>query len=178
MIKIIIACIGVSGLGFLVRWAIHDIEYETSPFKLIKKLFPGCTEAYKQGLPCISFETFVSIYNVNPKRWHLEDPYWGYVGYKGKDDWQIFGERIYWKTTRDRKRYAKWYKVEKKRLEEKESQKIVIKMTNIALEDIEELKWKINKDLSDNLSNIAKEKENNQTLYEQIMQSYKIGEKQ
>lgn len=68
------------------------------------------TSWYEEGNPSLSFEEFLSFYNINPGRWEVKDAYdwdgepYNMLVYYAKEGKLIFS----WKTNRDRNDYLKW----------------------------------------------------------------------
>ena len=171
----------VGGVGIIVNFLFEP----KASWRAVKTFFSKHfgfkkqkTEAYKQGKTCISFDTFISIYKVNPERWHLEDPCWGYVHYKGKDTWLLYGDKIYWETNNDVKKYKKWYEEEQLRLAREQSAVQLREMTELALSDIEALKNKINQNAQSEFERIDKEKERNLQFYCDLVTSTSLTPEQ
>ena len=68
------------------------------------------TSWYEEGNPSLSFEEFLSFYNINPGRWEVKDAYdwdgepYNMLVYYAKEGKLIFS----WKTNYDRNDYLKW----------------------------------------------------------------------
>lgn len=68
------------------------------------------TSWYEEGNPSLSFEEFLSFYNINPGRWEVKDAYdwdgepYNMLVYYAKEGKLIFS----WKTNHDRNDYLKW----------------------------------------------------------------------
>ena len=169
MIAGIVGTLCFLALGFAVWGIIADIGYDTTPWAQVRRGCSHYTDAYRQGLACITFDFFVSLYQVNPDRWELEDPTWGYIRYKGEN--LYWYDRVYWKTREDIKQYKKWYKEELVRQSEHKSAEKIKEISEIGLKDIEALKNKINQNVQFEFERIDKERENNKSRYYQIMTS-------
>ena len=169
MIAGIVGTICFLGFGFLIWLIIADIGYDTTPWAQVRRGCSHYTDAYRQGLVCITFDFFVSLYQVNSDRWELEDPMYGYIRYKGEDT--VWYDRVYWKTKEDIKQYKKWYKEELVRQSEQKSAEKIKKISEIGLRDIERLKQQINKNAQSEFERIDKERENNKSFYYQVMTS-------
>lgn len=170
MIVSIIVTLCFLGVGFL-SWMIADLAYDTTPWAQVIRGCSHYTDAYRQGLACITFDFFVSLYKVNPDRWDLEDPIYGYIRYKGESRYSFEYERVYWKTRADIKQYCRWYREELKHQSEEKSAQRIKEITELGLKDIEALKNKINQNAQSEFERIDKERENNKSFYYQVMTS-------
>jgi len=169
MISKILLIVGLLMFGFAVWGMVADIGYDTTPWAQVRRGCSHYTDAYRQGLACITFDFFISLYQVNPDRWELEHPSWGYIRYKGERS--IWYNRVYWKTKEDIKQYKKWYKEELMRQSEQKSAEKIKEISEIGLKDIEALKNKINQNAQSEFERIDKERESNKSFYYQVMTS-------
>lgn len=97
------------------------------------------TEWYKEGKPCLSFEEFISFYNVNPSRWKVEEEWdlknfevYNIIIYFAKGERLIFG----WKTDHDRNDYLEWAKNNERRKRDIKTAETLAKLTKNVREDI------------------------------------------
>lgn len=97
------------------------------------------TEWYKEGKPCLSFEEFISFYNINPGRWKVEEE-WDSTNYEMYNILTYFakGEKLIfsWKTDRDRIDYLEWAKNKERQERDIKTAKILAKLTKNVREDI------------------------------------------
>lgn len=97
------------------------------------------TSWYEKGKPCLSFEEFLSFYNVNPDRWKITEE-WDY------DDDELYNILIYhtqegnlifgWKTNHDRKDYLEWTKNKERREQDIKTAETLAKLTKDIRKDI------------------------------------------
>ena len=180
MIKEILGAIAILILFIAFLFSLitmSDIGFGAILKKIRDTIFPAkYTSDYKEGKPCITFDFFISLYNVNPERWYLRD-YGNSIGYK-EEDWRLYGTDVYWKTRQDRKKYFKWLKGELRRQADEETAKLLTMMSQNGLEDIEKLKQKIHSTTAAELERIDKEKQKHEYTYEQILENagYKLNE--
>ena len=96
------------------------------------------TSWYEEGKPCLSFEEFLSFYNVNPGRWEIQDGFDLYDNpcsiliYYAKGDKLIFG----WKTNRDRDDYLEWKKNKERQERDIKTAETLAKLTKNVREDV------------------------------------------
>lgn len=97
------------------------------------------TSWYKEGKPCLSFEEFISLYNVNPDKWKITeewdwDNYENYniIIYSAQRDVLTFG----WKTDHDRIDYLKWAGNKKRYEQNIKTAETLAKLTKDVRKDI------------------------------------------
>ncbi|MBO7715392.1 MAG: hypothetical protein J6S85_17650 [Methanobrevibacter sp.] len=134
---------------------------------LIQSIFKD-TSDYKAGKPCITFDFFLSLYKVNPDRWHLRD-FGNSIGYK-TEEWQTFGTDVYWKTNKDRRKYFRWLKGELKRKAQEESNKVIKTISEQGLKDIENLKKEIKNVTMNELMRIEAERDRYCDFYTKLLE--------
>jgi hypothetical protein len=95
----------MSGLIFFISCVVVIIGIIIYNIKRVRY-----TSWYEEGNPSLSFEEFLSFYNINPGRWEVKDAYdwdgepYNMLVYYAKEGKLIFS----WKTNRDRNDYLKW----------------------------------------------------------------------
>lgn len=71
------------------------------------------TKFFDKGLPCLTFDEFISLYNISPERFAIPEDYHQYTAryfyFKSSDGKNCM---FYFKTNKDEELYAEW--VEKK----------------------------------------------------------------
>lgn len=118
------------GLGLLLGKLVSSNYFENPPKPLFKS---RRTYAARQGLKTMTFDKFLELYQINPKKWSWRDElyqYWEskrpsvfYIFDSNKID-EIFPKRteIYWETQRDVRRFNKWIKeINNRKLKDQES---------------------------------------------------------
>lgn len=98
------------------------------------------TKWYKEGKPCLSFEDFISFYNVNPDRWKITEE-WDW------DDEKNYNTLIYyaqggnlafgWKTNHDRADYLEWVENKKRYEQDMKTAEALAKLTKNVRKDVE-----------------------------------------
>lgn len=97
------------------------------------------TSWYEEGNPSLSFEEFLSFYNINPGRWEVKDAYdwdgepYNMLVYYAKEGKLIFS----WKTNHDRNDYLKWTKDKERRERDIKTAETLAKLTKNVRKDIE-----------------------------------------
>lgn len=97
------------------------------------------TSWYEEGNPSLSFEEFLSFYNINPGRWEVKDAYdwdgepYNMLVYYAKEGKLIFS----WKTNHDRKDYFKWTKDKERRERDIKTAETLAKLTKNVRKDVE-----------------------------------------
>lgn len=97
------------------------------------------TSWYEEGNPSLSFEEFLSFYNINPGRWEVKDAYdwdgepYNMLVYYAKEGKLIFS----WKTNYDRKDYLKWTKDKERRERDIKTAETLAKLTKNVRKDVE-----------------------------------------
>ena len=96
------------------------------------------TSWYKEGNPSLSFEEFLSFYNINPDRWKVRDTYdwddnsYDMLVYHAKEGNLIFS----WKTNHDHNDYLKWTENKKRQERDIKTAETLAKLTKNVREDI------------------------------------------
>lgn len=98
------------------------------------------TKWYKEGKPCLSFEEFISFYNVNPDRWKITEEWdWDDEGlynlllYYTQEGKLVFG----WKTNHDRADYLEWVENKKRYEQDMKTAETLAKLTKNVRKDVE-----------------------------------------
>lgn len=98
------------------------------------------TKWYKEGKPCLSFEEFISFYNVNPDRWKITEEWdWDDEGlynlllYYTQEGKLVFG----WKTNHDRADYLEWAENKKRYEQDMKTAEVLAKLTKNVRKDVE-----------------------------------------
>lgn len=124
-------------MGKLIFFIVCGVIIFGIIFYNIKKVH--YTEWYKEGKPCLSFEEFISFYNVNPDRWKVEEEWdleysevYNIIIYFAKGERLIFG----WKTDHDRNDYLEWAKNNERRKRDIKTAETLAKLTKNIREDI------------------------------------------
>lgn len=98
------------------------------------------TKWYKEGKPCLSFEEFISFYNVNPDRWKITEEWdWDDEGlynlllYYTQEGKLVFG----WKTNHDRADYLEWVENKKRYEQDMKTAEVLAKLTKNVRKDVE-----------------------------------------
>lgn len=97
------------------------------------------TSWYKEGNPSLSFEEFLSFYNINPGRWEVKDAYdWDGEPYNMLVYYAKEGKLILsWKTNRDYKDYLKWTKDKVRRERDIKTAETLAKLTKNVRKDVQ-----------------------------------------
>lgn len=97
------------------------------------------TSWYEEGNPSLSFEEFLSFYNINPGRWEVKDTYdWGGEPYNMLVYYAKEGKLIFsWKTNHDRNDYLKWTKDKERRERDIKTAETLAKLTKNVRKDVE-----------------------------------------
>ena len=96
------------------------------------------TSWYKEGNPSLSFDEFLSFYNINPGKWKVEDAYdWNHnqydmLFYQSKEGRLIFS----WKTNQDHKDYLEWTRNKERRERGIKTAETLAKLTKDVREDV------------------------------------------
>lgn len=96
------------------------------------------TSWYKEGKPSLSFEEFLSFYNINPDRWEIKDIRdWDdnlhtTLTYYSKEGRLTFS----WKTNHDYNDYIKWTENKNRREWDIKTAETLAKLTKTVREDI------------------------------------------
>lgn len=170
----------VGGMGLLLG-KIHLLNINKTP---ISSLFKSRRTSYaKDGFKTITFDKFLELYYINPKKWSWEDGYYHFWEIEGKKCgvFYIFEDKIedifqvtdrvelYWETEKDKRRFNKWVKD----LKEKEFKERETSEYKRVLEDVQkDVKIKmdaIQKEHEAELKRIEAERKKNQTEYERLM---------
>lgn len=97
------------------------------------------TKWYKEGKPCLSFEEFISFYNVNPDRWKIteewdwDDEKYNLLLYYTQEGKLVFG----WKTNHDRADYLEWVENKKRYEQDMKTAEVLAKLTKNVRKDVE-----------------------------------------
>lgn len=97
------------------------------------------TSWYEEGNPSLSFEEFLSFYNINPGRWEVKNAYdwdgepYNMLVYYAKEGKLIFS----WKTNRDYKDYLKWTNDKKRREQDIKTAETLAKLTKNVRKDVQ-----------------------------------------
>ena len=97
------------------------------------------TSWYEEGNPSLSFEEFLSFYNINPGRWEVKNAYdwdgepYNMLVYYAKEGKLIFS----WKTNHDRNDYLKWTKDKERRERDIKTAETLAKLTKNVRKDVE-----------------------------------------
>ena len=88
-----------------------EIIYKIQEHKSNKE----CTEEHLNGKPTLTFEQFISFYNISPEKFYCYDDYIMFLGREG----------FYFKTYSDIKKYRRWLKNREKSKIRNSSQNIL-----------------------------------------------------
>lgn len=97
------------------------------------------TSWYEEGNPSLSFEEFLSFYNINPGRWEVKNAYdwdgepYNMLVYYAKEGKLIFS----WKTNHDRNDYLKWTKDKERRERDIKTAETLAKLTKNVRKDVQ-----------------------------------------
>lgn len=97
------------------------------------------TSWYEEGNPNLSFEEFLSFYNINPGRWEVKNAYdwdggpYNMLVYYAKEGKLIFS----WKTNRDYKDYLKWTNDKERRERDIKTAETLAKLTKNVRKDVQ-----------------------------------------
>lgn len=97
------------------------------------------TSWYEEGNPSLSFEEFLSFYNINPGRWEVKNAYdwdgepYNMLVYYAKEGKLIFS----WKTNRDYKDYLKWTNDKERRERDIKTAETLAKLTKNVRKDVQ-----------------------------------------
>lgn len=97
------------------------------------------TSWYEEGNPSLSFEEFLSFYNINPGRWEVKNAYdWDGEPYNMLVYYAKEGKLILsWKTNRDYKDYLKWTKDKVRRERDIKTAETLAKLTKNVRKDVQ-----------------------------------------
>lgn len=74
------------------------------------------TKFFDKGLPCLTFNEFISLYNISPDRFEIQEEYHPYIGcyvkFKSSDGSICI---FYFKTRKDEELYFKWVEEKNKK---------------------------------------------------------------
>jgi len=137
------------------------------------------TPAKKEGKPCITFEQFLSWYQINPERWHwhcltgVNRVLLEYVEYTPESNNRFYrpSKKLYWATHDDWNKFEGWVEEQCKQTQEQEANDTLITIMETVQSDIEALKNKINQNAQSEFEHIDKERESNKSFYYQVMTS-------
>lgn len=124
----------MSGLIFFIGCAVVIIGIIIYNIKRVRY-----TSWYEEGNPSLSFEEFLSFYNINPGRWEVKDAYdwdgdpYNMLVYYAKEGKLIFS----WKTNHDRNDYLKWTKDKERRERDIKTAETLAKLTKNVRKDVE-----------------------------------------
>ena len=97
------------------------------------------TSWYEEGNPSLSFEEFLSFYNINPGRWEVKNAYdWDGEPYSMLVYYAKEGKLILsWKTNRDYKDYLKWTKDKVRQERDIKTAETLAKLTKNVRKDVQ-----------------------------------------
>lgn len=121
------------------------------------------TSWYKEGNPSLSFEEFLSFYNINPGRWEVKDAYdWDGEPYNMLVYYAKEGKLILsWKTNRDYKDYLKWTKDKVRRERDIKTAETLAKLTKNVRKDVQFYNEKAQNEAQETYDRILKMMEEN-----------------
>jgi len=170
-----------AGIGWLLGKIVKAKYLKTTTEPIFKS---RRTSYAKDGCKTITFDKFLELYYINPKKWSWDDTYYHYWETEGKKNgvFYIFEDKIkdnfllvtdkvelYWETERDKRLFNKWIKeIGEKEFKEKETAEY-----KRVLEDVQkDVKIKmdaIQKEHEEELKRIEAERKKNQKEYERLM---------
>lgn len=177
--------IGFPILAAGMGWLLGKIAKAKYLKTTTEPIFKGRRTSYaKDGFKTITFDKFLELYYINPKKWSWDDTYYHYwetVGKKNgvfyifedkiKDNFLLVTDKVelYWETEKDKRRFHEWVKkINNKEFKEKETSEY-----KRVLEDVQkDVKIKmdaIQKEHEAELARIEKERKKNQSEYERLM---------
>lgn len=164
------------GIGWLLGKVLKAKYLKITPEPLFKS---RRTPYAKSGFKTITFEKFLELYYINPKKWTWDDTYYHYWETKKNGVFYVFEDKIdhlfpdrtqlYWETEKDKRLFNKWIKeIGEKEFKDKETSDY-----KRVLEDVQkDVKIKmdaIQKEHEAELARIEKERKKNQSEYERLM---------
>ena len=181
----ILLIFGLPILAAGMGWLLGKIAKAKYLKTTTEPIFKSRRTAYaKDGFKTITFDKFLELYYINPKKWSWDDTYYHYWEAEGKKNgvFYIFEDKIkdnfllvtdkvelYWETEKDKRRFNEWVK-ENNNKEFKEKETAEYKRV---LEDVQkDVKIKmdaIQKEHEEELKRIEAERKKNQKEYERLM---------
>ena len=147
---------------------------------LFARIFKSRRTAYaKNGFKTITFEKFLELYYINPKKWSWDDTYYHYWETKKNGVFYIFEDKIdrlfpdrtqlYWETEKDKRLFNKWIKeIDEKEFKDKETSDYKRVLEDVQ-KDVQIKMDAIQKEHEAKLKRIEKERKKNQEEYERLM---------
>ena len=126
------------------------------------------TWASRNDKPCINFEQFLDMYQVNPDKWYF---HYDYFNKRGTLCYYVNNEStpLFWKTYRDQRRFNKWLKRREKEQALKESNKILTQVLTDVQKDVQKEIERRQKEFDKEIARINKEKEQHQKTYRELL---------
>lgn len=150
----------------------------------ISSLFKSRRTSYaKDGFKTITFDKFLELYSINPKKWSWDDTYYHYWETEGKKNgvFYIFEDKIentfiftdkvelYWETEKDKRRFNKWVKeINDKEFRDKETSEYKRVLEDVQ-KDVQIKMDAIQKEREAELKRIEEECKKNQDEYDRLM---------
>lgn len=165
------------GLGLLLGKLV-SLKYFENPSKPLFK--SRRTYAARQGWKTITFDKFLELYQINPKKWSWRDGLYHYWESKrpsvfyifDKDPDAIFPDRteIYWETERDKRRFNKWIKeMDNRKLHEQETADYKRVLEDVQ-KDVQAKMDAIQKEREAELKRIEEERKQKRTEYNRLQE--------
>ena len=144
-------------------------KFLTSDRKKKIKWWSFPTKECRNDRPCITFDQFIEMYQINPEKWSVRSDYFNekdtYLSYeKSYDNYHY----LFWKTCRDRRRFNRWLKRHKKEKATKASNKILTDVLTDVQKDVQKEIERRQKEYDKEIERINKEKEMRQREYEML----------
>lgn len=130
MVAIIAVLLSITAFVLSI-WTLHDFIYTQLP-----------TKQNKQGLPCLTFEQFLSFYSISPDKFYLQDDHVSVYFDDKNGIWLLNRKDFYFKTNKDLKQYQKYHQND---IKQKEKQAIEKQATEATEKLIELMKSEIAK---------------------------------
>jgi hypothetical protein len=127
------------------------------------------TKQCLNGKPCITFDQFIDMYQINPDKWSVHSDYFNerdtYLAYSKRYDDYYY---LFWKTLRDRRRFNRWLKKRKKTKTVNKSNEVLTTVLTDVQKDVQKEIERRQKEFDKEIARINKEKEQRQREYEML----------
>lgn len=144
-------------------------EFHSSNRKKKIKWWSFPTKQCRSGKPCITFDQFIDMYQINPNKWDFHSDNFNeadtYLSYSKSYDNYYY---LFWKTLRDRRRFNKWLKQCKKETTIAKSNKVLTTVLTDVQKDVQKEIERRQKEFDAEIARINKEKEQRQREYEML----------
>ena len=136
------------------------------------------TYAARHGLKTITFDKFLELYQINPKKWSWSGDYYGYWETKKSSVFYVFDSKIdeifperteiYWETERDVRRFNKWIKeMDNRKLQEQQSAEYKLVLEDVQ-KDVQAKMDAIQKEREAELKRIEEERQKKRAEYDRL----------